>query len=65
METPVKHYKFVNSKTDNVIYYFSIDGNLSAADAKEKLEAVKAKVASNNGVFLETIYWEEIREDVS
>ncbi|MDT3402428.1 hypothetical protein QE417_001500 [Mucilaginibacter terrae] len=28
METPVKHYKFINSRTDNVIYYYSLDSSL-------------------------------------
>ncbi|WP_295773048.1 hypothetical protein [uncultured Mucilaginibacter sp.] len=63
METPVKHYKFINSRTDNVIFYYSLDAGLSDEQRKEKLEAVKADVASKNGVFLNTVYWEEIKED--
>jgi len=62
METPAKHYKFVNSKTSNVIYYYSVDANLNAQQTKEQLNIVKAQVAANNGLFLETVYWEEIQE---
>ncbi|MVN89702.1 hypothetical protein [Mucilaginibacter aquatilis] len=63
METPVKHYKFINSRTDNVIFYYSLDAGLSDEQRKEKLEAVKADVASKNGVFLNTVYWEEVKEN--
>lgn len=63
METPVKHYKFINSRTENVIYYYSLDSNLSVDESKEKLEAVKAQVATNNGVFLDTVYWEEVKDE--
>jgi len=63
MEAPVKHYKFVNSRTDNVIYYYSLDSTLSPVESKEKLDAIKAQVATNNGVFLDTVYWEEIKDE--
>jgi len=63
METPVKHYKFVNSKTGNVIYYYSVDGTLNPDKVKEQLEVIKAQVAVNNGMFLETVYWEEVKEE--
>lgn len=63
METPVKHFKFVNSRTDNIIYYCSVDAELNIDQIKDKLEAIKAQVAVNNGVFLDTVYWEEIKEE--
>lgn len=63
MDTPVKHYKFVNSKTDNVIYYYSVSTNLSEEQIKQKLEAVKSQVAVDNGVYAGTVYWEEVKED--
>ena len=63
MNTPVKHYKFINSRTDNVIYYYSVDSNLTTEQAKEKLEAIKSQVAASNGVFLDTVYWEEIKDE--
>jgi len=63
METTVKHYKFVNSKTDNIIYYYSASSNLNPEQLKEQLETIKAQVAVNNGMFLETVYWEEIKDE--
>lgn len=63
METPLKHYKFVNSKTGNIIYYHSVSASLNADQVKEQLETVKAQVASNIGMFLETVYWEEIKDE--
>lgn len=63
MESPVKHYKFVNSKTGNIIYYHSVNADLDLNQAKEQLETIKAQVAVNNGLFLETVYWEEIKEE--
>jgi hypothetical protein len=63
MDTPVKHYKFVNSKTDNVIYYYSVSTDLSEEQIKQKLEAVKSRVAVDNGVYAGTVYWEEVKED--
>lgn len=63
METPVKHYKFINSKTDNIIYHYTLEGELNTAQVKEKLDTIKAQVAANNGVFLETVYWEEVKNE--
>jgi hypothetical protein len=57
-----KHYKFINSKTGNVIFHFTLPGDLNEADAKAQLEKVKANVATNNGVFLDTIYWEQEKD---
>jgi hypothetical protein len=62
MDTLAKHYRFINSKTDNVIYHYSVEGNLSADEVKAKLEAIKAQVATTNGVYLDTVYWEEVKE---
>ena len=63
MEAPVKHYKFINSRTDNIIYYYSLDSTLGPGECREKLEAIKAQVATNIGVFLDTVYWEEIKDE--
>ena len=63
METSLKHYKFVNSKTDNIIYYYSVDASLNPDQVKEQLETVKAQVAVTNGLFSQTVYWEEINEE--
>lgn len=61
MSTSSKHYKFVNSKTGNTIYYHSIHDEMDAEKIKEELDKVRNKVATLNGVFMETIYWEEIQ----
>jgi hypothetical protein len=62
MSTGAKHFKFINSKTGNVIYHKTIKGDKSEADIKTELEKVKAEVATKNAVFLNTIYWEEEKE---
>lgn len=58
-----KHYKFINSKTDYAIFYYSVSSDLSADEIREQLEKVRAQVAAKNEVFFDTIYWEEIKED--
>jgi hypothetical protein len=57
-----KHYKFINNKTGNAIYYYSISDDLEPKKIKEELEKVQAKVAIQNGIFIETVFWEEIKE---
>lgn len=63
METDAKHYKFINSKTGNTIYYYTLSGELNQEQTRQQLDSVKAEVAVSNGVFLETIYWEEVKEN--
>jgi hypothetical protein len=63
METPAKHYRFVNSNTGNTIYHYSVDANLAPAQVIEQLDVIKAQVAVTNRIFLETVYWEEVRDD--
>lgn len=62
MKKPNKHYKFINSQTGYVIYYYSINDALAAEKIKQELEKVKAQVAIKNGIYLDTVYWEEIKE---
>ena len=62
METDNKHYKFINSQTGNAIYYHAITTKLTPADAKKELDKVRAQVAVKNALFLEMIYWEEIKD---
>ena len=63
MKKAAKHYKFINSATGYVIYYHSINDDMDAAKVKEELEKIKAQVAIKNSIYLETVYWEEIKED--
>jgi len=62
MKKSSKHYKFINSKTGNAIYYCSVDNDLKPEKIKEELEKVQAKVAIQNGIFVETVFWEEIKD---
>ena len=62
MKKPNKHYKFINSKTGYVIYYHSISDDLEAEKAKKELEKIRAQVAIHNGIYLDTVYWEEIKD---
>lgn len=57
-----KHYKFINSQTGYVIYYYSISSALAAEEIKKELEKIRAQVAIRNGIYLDTVYWEEIKE---
>jgi hypothetical protein len=57
MKKEHKHYKFINNETDNVIYYLSVPAN--KADAKEVLESARHKLAIENGIFIESIYYLE------
>jgi len=58
-----KHYKFINSKTGNVIYYHSLSSALTPEELKAELERIKAQVATQNGIIWSTIYWEELKDD--
>jgi hypothetical protein len=62
MKKRSKHFKFINSQTGYVIFYCSISDDLDHDKVKAELEKIKAQVAVNNGIFLETVYWEEIKE---
>lgn len=63
MNTADKHYKFINSKTDYVIFYHSLSAGLSPNETKAELEKIRAKVAIQNSIYQETVYWEEIKND--
>ena len=61
MKKANKHYKFINSATGYAIYYYSISDDLETEKIKEELEKVRAQVAIQNGIYLDTVYWEEIK----
>lgn len=63
MKTNVKHFKFVNSKTGNAIYYHTLTVASDQKKVKVELDKIRDQVASQNGMFTETIYWEEVKED--
>ncbi|MGZ3750670.1 MAG: hypothetical protein ACXVB0_17095 [Mucilaginibacter sp.] len=63
MGKPNRHYKFINSKTGYVIYYHSINDNLKEEKIKEELDKIKVHVAIQNGIYVDTVYWEEIKDE--
>ncbi|MBB5397780.1 hypothetical protein [Mucilaginibacter sp. AK015] len=63
MNTAAKHYKFINSRTGNVIFYSSLSVDLSPEEIKAELDKIRAQVAIKNGIYRETIYWEEIKDE--
>jgi len=65
MKPAGKKYKFINSETGNVIYYHTCTGEFAEDKLKEELEKVKAQVAIKNGIFVGTVFWEEIKEDIT
>lgn len=62
MKKTNKHYKFINSKTGYAIYYHSLADDLEEKQIKKELEKIKAQVAIKNGIYLETVYWEEVKD---
>ncbi len=62
MKTNLRNYHFVDSQSDNVIAYFSIRADLDELTIKKELEKERNKLASQRGVFVETIYWKEIKD---
>jgi len=62
MKPADKHYKFINSKTGYVIYYHSLSSDLDAIEINTQLQHIKARVAIQNGIYIGTVYWEEIKE---
>lgn len=63
MKKADKHYKFINSATGYAIFYYSIGSNMDEKRVKEELEKIRAQVAIRNGIYLETVYWEEIKDN--
>ncbi len=63
MKPADKHYKFINSKTGYAIYYHSLSSDLTPEEIKGKLQEIKTRVAIQNGIYLETVYWEEVKEN--
>jgi len=63
MNKEVKHYKFVNNETDHVIYLLSIPADKT--DIKEILEQTRHRLAVENGLYLDSIYYIEAPEGES
>ncbi|HWD87610.1 MAG TPA: hypothetical protein VG367_05745 [Mucilaginibacter sp.] len=63
MSKASKHYKFINNETGNVIYFLSISGDNT--HPKETLENTKHKLAMENGIYIENVYYIEVPENES
>jgi hypothetical protein len=59
-----KHYKFINSKTGYAIFYHTLKSDLKEEEVKVELEKIRTQVAVTNAISLDTVYWEEIKEEV-
>ncbi|RYY35738.1 MAG: hypothetical protein EOP46_09000 [Sphingobacteriaceae bacterium] len=64
MKNADKHYKFINSSTGYSIYYYSVSSELDTTQIKIELEKVKAQVATKNGILINNVYWQEVRDEV-
>ncbi|OKS87713.1 hypothetical protein [Mucilaginibacter polytrichastri] len=62
MANNTRHFKYINSKTGNTLYYYSVSSVSEPDKLKQELDKIRDKVASDNGIFMETVYWEEIIE---
>jgi len=59
----LKHYKFINSETGNVIYFLSLP-ELSS-DAENELETTRLRIAADNGIYIGNIYYVIDDEDTT
>ncbi|RFZ91915.1 hypothetical protein D0C36_10725 [Mucilaginibacter conchicola] len=64
MNTADKHYKCINSQTGYAISYTSLSTKLSPEKVEEELNKLRAQVATKNGINQDTVYWEEIKDEV-
>jgi hypothetical protein len=62
MEKADKHFKFINSETGYVIFYHTIKPDTPDENVRKELENVKAQVAIKNNIYVDTVFWEEIKE---
>lgn len=51
----VKHYKFINSETDHIIFYLSIPED--EQEPEKVLEATRQNLASEKGIYVNNIYY--------
>ena len=58
-----KHYKFINSETGNVIYFLSVPAHKQ--EATGILESAKHRLAVENGIYIENIYYIEVQNGES
>jgi len=59
MESDKKQYHFINNQTGNKIAYLSIPADTQLDTLNEMLDKRRKELATEHGIFFETIYWEE------
>jgi len=62
MKAAEKHFKCINSRTGYAISYHSLSSDLTPEEIKAELEKKRAQVAIGNSLYLETLYWEEMKD---
>lgn len=51
----LKHFKFINSETGNVIYFLSLPERSSTIE--NELERIRCEIAANNGIYVGNVYY--------
>lgn len=51
----LRHYKFINSETGNVIYFLSLPESLPSIE--NELERIRMKIAADNGIYFGSVYF--------
>ncbi|WP_069660153.1 hypothetical protein [Arcticibacter eurypsychrophilus] len=62
MKVKSKHFRFLNVQNGNVIAYLTVDDTKDENQLKRFLERERCKLAIQRQDYLETMYWEEIRD---
>lgn len=61
MKKDCKNYKFINNETGNVIYLLSVPKDRN--DILSILENTRHKLAIENGIYIESVYFIEVSEN--
>ncbi|WP_040300219.1 hypothetical protein [Arcticibacter svalbardensis] len=62
MKSKSKHFRFLNVQNGSVIAYLTVDNMKDENQLKSFLERERCKLAIQRQDYLESMYWEEIRE---
>ena len=58
-------FVFINSRTGNVIAYYSLTAALDELSKARKLELKRAEVAVENRLLISYIYWEQRKQVIT
>ena len=62
MNDKSKHFRFINVQNGNVIAYLTVDDTQDEYELKKFLERERCKIAIQRKDYLESLYWEEVKE---